>query len=147
MSLQLIKYEVESIDSRWNKLLFVCENMPYKDREMALQLNVPYINLSLKLSERLKGVPKSRYALKVVDILENIFFEKQSNIYWLGEIAILFDKQLHLNPVRLLENMSKRYKLIVSWPGESEGRGLSYAKPGHPEFFTCDETDGKILSL
>ncbi len=141
-----IKSEIDSLGSRWYKLLFVCSEKQ-NNKGMAKQLNIPYMNLNLLLSEKLKDIPKSKYAFQVSDIIESILKENPSDTYWLGDIEILFDRQLQQNPVRLLEQFGKRYKLVVSWPGECDGNNLTYATPEHPEFFTCHETDGKILKV
>lgn len=144
MHLKIIETEISLMDTRWYKLLLVSGST---GEEMAKKLGITYINLNLILSERLRNITKSKYPLYVGEILNRYFEEENQDTFWLGDIELLFDKQLQQNPVRLLENISKRYKLIVSWPGESNDKGLSYATPEHPEFFTCDETDGKILSL
>jgi hypothetical protein len=135
---QLIKSELEFLESRWNKLLIVCGKTSYKANDIAIEINVPYINLNLMLSEKLTAVSKSKYPFQVREILESILEEQQSNTYWLGDIEILFDKQLRQNPVRLLEQLGKKYKLVISWLGKCSGRNLTYATPEHPEFFNCN---------
>ncbi|WP_075981269.1 BREX-3 system P-loop-containing protein BrxF [Bacillus massilinigeriensis] len=147
MSLQQIKSEIETLDSRWYKLLIICGLKPYQDKDMANQLDIPFININLKLSEKLKDISKAKYALKVPEILQSILEQYEESYYWLGDIEILFDKQLQQNPVRLLENLGKRYSIIVTWPGQYANGQLTYATPEHPEFFSCHETDGKILEL
>jgi len=148
MNLNLLKTEIQSLEERWNKLLFLCtlqQNQPNQDKELANTLMIPFINVNQKLSEQLKDIAKSKYVLQVPGILQQILESHNQDTFWLGDIEILFDRQLQQNPVRLLENLGKRYKLIVTWPGDTNGNQLTYATPEHPEYFTCSDTDGKIL--
>lgn len=147
MDITKLQSELASLDSRWNKLLFISGISSIKAKEMANYLHIPYINLNLKLCEKLMEIPTSKYPLQVMDLIEDILENNQSTTYWIGDIEILFDQQLQQNPVRLLENIGKRYKLVVTWPGEWNERQLSYATPDHPEYFTCHETDGKIVNF
>lgn len=147
MDITKFQSELDSLGSRWNKLLFVNGISYEKAKEMASQIHIPYINLNLVLSEKLMEIPKSKYPLQVMDLIEDFLENNQSETYWIGDIEILFDQQLQQNPVRLLENIGKRYKLVVTWSGEWNERQLSYATPDHPEYFTCHETDGKIVNF
>ena len=52
----------------------------------------------------------------------------------LDNIELLFDASLALDPLRLLEEISRNWTLVVAWPGHVEGGWLIYARPGHPEY-------------
>lgn len=145
MTLQKIVAEIETLESRWNKLLFIVGLATAEDKKLANALTIPYVNVSLLVSEKLQELPKAKYPLKVGELLNDHLSSYSAPILWLGNIEILFDKQLQQHPVRLLEHLSKRFKLIVSWPGEYDGKALIYATPEHPEYFKCSELEGKIV--
>jgi len=52
----------------------------------------------------------------------------------IGDIALLFEPALQLNPLRLFLDASRRTKLIVAWPGATDGRRLAYAVPEHHHY-------------
>ncbi len=147
MDLHRIASEIDSLESRWHKILFIVGLKKNEDKQFASELNIPYINLNLRLSEKLQNIPKSNYPLQVGEMLNEIFNGYHAPALWLGNIEILFDKQLQQHPVRLLEHLSKRFKLIVSWPGEYDEKDLIYATPEHPEYFKCSELEGKVITV
>lgn len=51
-----------------------------------------------------------------------------------GDIALLFEPTLELDPLRLLLDVSRQTKLIVAWPGRREGARLFYAAPEHRHY-------------
>jgi hypothetical protein len=147
MSLHKITSEIDSLEFRWNKIIFIVGFKEDEDRHFSKTLSIPYINLNLQLSEKLQNIPKSNIPLQIGEILNEILNLYHDSIIWLGNIEILFDKQLQQHPVRLLEHLSKRFKLLVSWPGQFDGKSLIYATPDHPEYFKYDEFEGKIVTL
>jgi hypothetical protein len=147
MDLHRIGSEIDSLESRWHRILFIEGLKKNEDKQFASELNIPYINLNLRLSEKLQNIPKSNYPLQVGEMLNEIFNGYHAPVLWLGNIEILFDKQLQQHPVRLLEHLSKRFKLIVSWPGEYDEKDLIYATPEHPEYFKCSELEGKVITV
>lgn len=147
MDLQKIVTEIGSLEARWYKLLFIVGFATAEDKKIANALAVPYVNVSLLVSEKLQELPKANYPLKVGEVLSDHLSSYSVPILWLGNIEILFDKQLKQHPVRLLEQLSKRFNLIVSWPGEYKENTLIYATPEHPEYFKCSELEGKIIKI
>jgi len=136
--------ELEQIDKRWNKLIFVCSDkrtdisLPISDYE---ELNINFI-----ISEGLLEVPKEKYSFNVLNIIHNKL-KSYETIYFLNYIDILFDPVLKINPVRLFENLSKENKIIVNWPGSYNNGNLIYANFGHPEYYICDDYEGKIIEI
>jgi hypothetical protein len=105
------------------------------------------LNLNRHLSEKLQNIPKASYPLQVGEILNKWMEEYEEASFCLGDMEILFDKQLQQHPIRLLENISKRFKLIVCWPGQYDGKSLTYAIPAHPEYFTCSDFEGIVITV
>jgi hypothetical protein len=47
---------------------------------------------------------------------------------------IIFYRSLMLNPIGLLQSISRTRLLIWSWSGAIDGGFITYAYPGHPEY-------------
>jgi len=54
---------------------------------------------------------------------------------------------LHQNPLRILQDLSRSTTLLVAWPGQIQGKYLSYAEPGHPEYQQYEITDFLAVDL
>ncbi|MGM0840267.1 MAG: BREX-3 system P-loop-containing protein BrxF [Bacillota bacterium] len=144
MNYSSLKSELQQMDHWWHKLIFLCNinhelntKIPIIDK--CSKLNVNYI-----LSEKLLNISKNKYPLYVEEILLNEFVD-ESEVYFLQHIDILFDPVLQVHPIRLLENISKKYKLVIDWPGRYEDNRLYYAEYGHPEYFSCHDYEGKVI--
>lgn len=134
--------EINQMDERWNKLIFLCSDG--LDENLPSDVGVEEININLIVSEELIDVPKNRYSFNVLNIIQNQLGDKQT-VYLFEHIDILFDPSLQINPVRLFENLSKENKIIVNWPGIYKNGTLIYAEYGHPEYYTCDDFEGKVI--
>ncbi|MFN2218648.1 MAG: BREX-3 system P-loop-containing protein BrxF, partial [Anaerolineae bacterium] len=89
------------------------------------------------LTERQRKLQASRVLGQLVSDAaaaseENV--EPGSGTVLLDNIELLFDASLALDPLRLLEEISRNWTLVVAWPGQVEGGWLLYARPGHPEY-------------
>lgn len=144
MNLPNLKIEIQKMENRWHKLLFLCQNEVLEGQLANLDTKIEVLNLNLMLSESLINTPKNKYPLYVEEIVQNLLHDS-SKIYLLQHIEMLFDPILQTHPIRLLENVSKRNKLIVIWPGAYENGILIYAENGHPEYFICSDFEGKVI--
>jgi len=103
-----------------------------------------FLNVSLELSRSLLDLTERQRKLQASRVLgqlvsdaaaaseENV--EPGSGTVLLDNIELLFDASLALDPLRLLEEISRNWTLVVAWPGQVEGGWLLYARPGHPEY-------------
>lgn len=103
-----------------------------------------FLNVSLELSRSLLDLTERQRKLQASRVLgqlvsdaaaaseENV--EPGSGAVLLDNIELLFDASLALDPLRLLEEISRNWTLVVAWPGQVEGGWLLYARPGHPEY-------------
>ncbi|MCD8511342.1 MAG: BREX-3 system P-loop-containing protein BrxF [Bacillus sp. (in: Bacteria)] len=104
--------------------------------EQIRTIPMTYVNLNLDLSEKLKSLPSSKRGRKVPGIIRGILHEKREEIIFIERMEYLFDKELQLDPLRLLESLSGNKKIIIWWPGELDGNCLKYAGADHPEYYT-----------
>ncbi|MGE0977109.1 virulence associated protein [Bacillus cereus] len=145
MDFHLLKNEIENMSSWWHKLIFICNVESIVDRIVSLNSDIEVLNVNLILSESLVSVSKNKYPLYVEDVMQHKI-NNSSKIYLLQYIDILFDPDLQINSIRLLENISKRNNLIVIWPGVYKNGQLMYAESGHPEYYSNGNFEGKAIT-
>jgi len=133
---------------RRHQLLILC-HPPHRSvlPRLAQQLHFPLIPLSLCLSEALLEYPHSRQPRMAGMLLERLVSGYEETVVGLHQIELLFLPQLQLEPLRLLEQLSRNKVLIVSWPGQYEAGCLIYAEPWHPEYRRYPETDARIMTF
>ena len=118
-------------------------------KALAREQEVPYLNLNLALSQRLLDVTTRERPLRARRIVENLIAQHPGDTIALDNIELLFDPALQLNPLALLQRLSRQRTVIAAWGGTYDaGRDvLTYAKPGHPEYTRCEEPEGMLLTL
>jgi hypothetical protein len=65
----------------------------------------------------------------------------------LDNLEILFDPALKLDPLRLLQGMSRNRTIVAAWNGAYIEGSLTYAKPDHPEYRSYREIDAITVPL
>ena len=103
------------------------------------------INVNLCLSERLLDLTQKQRARKVARLLDDIVREQGTDTTVLDNIEILFSPDLHQDPLRLLQNLSRRRTIVAVWPGHLEEDHLIYATPGHPEYRREPKPEGNLV--
>jgi hypothetical protein len=91
------------------------------------------VNVGLALSERLLELSMRQRALKASGVLEDLISAGSPDVVALTDIEVLFAAELALDPLRLLQNLSRHRTVIAVWPGYVDGDAIAYAEPGHPE--------------
>lgn len=104
------------------------------------------VNLNLELSKKLLTIQRKKYPLKVQELIEGIV-NTPDKIILLDHIEIIFDSALKQNPLKLLQNLSRNRSLIAIWPGKYENGMLTYAVPGHQEYFSEINQDATVLKV
>ena len=90
------------------------------------------LNLGLALSRRLLDISSHQRPAQAPILLADLLADQEPTMLY--DIELLFDPILQLEPLRALKAASRSRTLLVLWPGASEDEGLTYAKPGHPEY-------------
>jgi hypothetical protein len=113
-------------------------------REVQTETAAPLLNVSLELSKVLLELTERQRKLQASRVLGQLVsdaaaaweesVEPVSGTVLLDNIELLFHASLALDPLRLLEEVSRTWTLVVAWPGYVEGGWLVYAQPGHPEY-------------
>ena len=102
--------------------------------ELAEDLECPLINLSLELSTRLLDLTEKQRSLQASTLLSEILEAAESGIVLIDRIELLFHPSLRLDPLTILQNLSRNVCLVVNWPGTLCAGSLTYASSTHPEF-------------
>lgn len=108
----------------------------------AARREYPALDMGMKLSETLVGVPETKRALRAGGAVRELVTQVAgaSAVLAIDNINILFDPALSLSPLDLLTDISRALTLIAAWPGQctwSEElmlKSLSHADPSHDEY-------------
>jgi hypothetical protein len=96
--------------------------------------NVSVINVNLELSRQLLPLTTRQRPLRVASLLSDMVTAVDNEIVLLTHINLLFDPTLQQDPLRLLQNLSRRKTITALWEGQIQGQYLTYARPDHPEY-------------
>lgn len=102
-------------------------------QEIGASTSAPLINVNLELSRRMLDLTERQGALQAQKLLSKIITEATSDVVLLDNIEILFDIRLQLDPLRLLQGLSRNKTIVAVWNGSTIDGYLTYAVPGHPE--------------
>jgi DNA polymerase III delta prime subunit len=113
---------------------------------VAREAGWPIVNLNLCLSESLLELTHRQRALRADRIVGEIVQEAEADTVILDNIEILFTVGLKLDPLRLLQGLSRNRTIIAAWPGSIEGDTLLYGESGHPEYRRETRIEAIIVS-
>jgi hypothetical protein len=101
--------------------------------ELSAKHKWPRVNVNLCLSEKLLELTHRQRAVRVAGILEDVVRDEKVNVVLLDNIELLFASELALDPLKLLQSLSRNRTIVAAWSGDFDGAFLTYAEPGHPE--------------
>lgn len=115
--------------------------------QLADQLNLPVINLSLKMSEKLLSLTRRQRRLKAEELARDVIDEHNGLNVCLENTELLFDSSLRLNPLVFLQDISRNRLVVSSWNGTYDGKHLSFGYRGHPDFYQQTPTGYPVFSV
>jgi hypothetical protein len=146
-----IEAEIGTLESAYHRLLLIVgRHETGKTRLVrALQekLNLPMINLNLQVSKRLLDLTGRQRILNVPKILAELAHRDNCKPAIFDNTEILFDDNLKLDPLRLLQSISRNMTVVATWNGNVEKENLCYAEPSHPEYKRYPTHGLRIISL
>ena len=116
-------------------------------RELSQRHGFPTINLNLTLSKRLLDLTVKERPLRVSRILSAVVADHLAEIILLDNIELLFEPSLQQSTLACLQALSRNRTIVAAWPGTYDGRFLTYAEPGHPEYRRYESPDASVLTL
>lgn len=99
---------------------------------LALHLGCPDLKIGRSLSASLLELSPRLRAASAEDTFLDLLLGAASDTLCLDHLEVLFDPALRLSAVDLIQNASRRFVLVASWPGEIDGQGLSFGPADHP---------------
>jgi len=144
---------VESVSEKYHKIVLVIGSFGsgktdlLRSYESRNPESAEYINLNHALTKRLIDIPSRQLLFESEKCLNEIFEESKSPIALVDNIEALFDPSLSLDPLRLLQRLSRSKTLVVAWPGRCKEGEVSYAEPGYKEHKTYPLKDLVIIDL
>jgi hypothetical protein len=103
-------------------------------REVHERTSAPLVNVNLELSMRMLDLTERQRALQLPRLLAEIVGASAADVVLLDNIEVLFDVSLMLDPLRLLQGLSRNKTVVAAWSGSVEGKHMVYATPDHAEY-------------
>ena len=122
-------------------------------QEISSGKNLKIMNVNLEMSRALMELPVQRRESRASRLFNEIItdFMSQSpgdeQLILLDNLEILFDKDLKLDPLVLLQGISRNITIIASWNGTISNGRLTFARTGHPEYRFYDKIDAQIIEI
>lgn len=140
---------VRSVDSSYHRLVLIvgATGKTAALERVARDQGWALVNLNLSLSERLLELTRAHRARRASAIAEEIVKEAGTATVLLDNLEILFGVDLQLDPLRLLQALSRFRTVAAAWPGSLDGGHLVYAEPGHPEYRREARPDTPIVLM
>ncbi|MBF0133379.1 MAG: BREX-3 system P-loop-containing protein BrxF [Magnetococcales bacterium] len=105
------------------------------------------INLGLELSRAMLELTERQRPLRVQKLLEGCLGSPGGAVTWLDNTEILFEASLKLDPLRLLQTISRDRLVVASWNGSVVKSDLTFAVPEHSEFRRYPSRELLLVSL
>lgn len=139
----------EQAQRQYHRLVLLCGG-DWQTRTQILKaaaerMDWPYLAMGLSLAERLLPCGPQQRPLRLERELEALLPPGPG--VFLDQLEILFDADLHANPLPLLEQFSRQQQVIASWPGKLQATNLVYAEPWHAEYHTYPLGDRLYYAL
>ncbi len=142
--------KIKEIEELYHRLLLLVGPAHCGKTELLQNLHqetsAPLININLELSRRMLEIPEAKRAYFLPQVLKDIL-PRESGLILLDNIEILFDNSLRQDPLKLLQNQSRKHSIIAAWNGSIDGESLTYAAAGHPEYRRYPAQDLAYLNL
>ena len=105
------------------------------------------LNVNLELSKKMLELTRSQRSRQVEKLLKEVIASVPGDVVLLDNLEILFDTALELQPLRLLQVLSRNRTIVASWNGSFQGGTLIYAEPGHPEFLQIKQPEAVVITV
>jgi len=105
------------------------------------------LNVNLELSKKMLELTRTQRSRQVEKLLKDLIAATQGEVVLLDNLEILFDTALDVEPVRLLQVVSRNRPTVASWTGSYSNGTLTYAEPGHPEFAQFNQLDAVVITV
>ncbi|EPF6298681.1 BREX-3 system P-loop-containing protein BrxF [Acinetobacter baumannii] len=146
----LISNEIlNQLASLHNKRDRLCLFINYQEPVNSPNLGeIPFINVGQQLSEKLLMLPQQERSTQASLFFSEIIRYSSSELVGLSRLEILFNRDLAIDPLKLLRENAKEKTILALWPGHFDHKmGLTYAQPNHSEYRLYKPQDIKDLLI
>jgi hypothetical protein len=116
-------------------------------KQVATELGLPIINLSLLLSQRLLNQNRRQRALNAEDVATEVIDKNYKSGLCLDDTELLFDSTLKLNPLVFLREITRNRLIVATWNGVLTGGELRFGQTGHPDFFSLPVNGFPVVTV
>jgi hypothetical protein len=116
-------------------------------RSISEKCQIPLLNLGLELSKKLLSLTVTERRLKASDVIADLLDACGSARLAVDNTEIMFDPALMLNPLGLLQSISRTRLLVWSWNGEVQEGHVTYAYPRHAEYNRTPTAEMTLIAL
>jgi midasin (ATPase involved in ribosome maturation) len=146
-----LEQAIQQAASQYFRLVLLA-GVPGSGKTAALQavahtLGCQLVNVNLELSKRLLELTRTQRSRQIERLLREVIAAAPGDVVLLDNLEILFDTVLEVEPLRLLQVLSRNRTIVASWNGSFNGGTLTYAEPGHPEFIQFKQTEAVVISV
>ncbi|NLO77846.1 MAG: BREX-3 system P-loop-containing protein BrxF [Methanomicrobiales archaeon] len=107
-------------------------------RKLGRETGREILNVNLELSKALLELTRNERMRKGARLLEEIvdtrYPDNETALF--DNTEILFDTDLKIDPLKLLQQLSRERCIVTTWNGTVENETLVYAQPAHREYRT-----------
>lgn len=107
----------------------------------------PIVNVNKVVAEELLDLDPQERAINCKRVMSNSIADAEGAAVALDNIEILFEEHLRQDTLRLLQSLSRTTTLVVSWPGDFDGRNLTFAEPGHRDYRKYTDPGVRIVTM
>lgn len=126
-----IQDQLLSLQNKREKLCLIINSHLLSNMVRDLQC----INIGQQLSGKLIMVPKQERSIQAALIFREMIRSSTAELVGINRLEILFNRELAVDPLKLLLANAKEKTILALWPGHYDPKiGLTYAQPNHPEY-------------
>lgn len=145
-----LEQAIQQAPSQYFRLVILA-GVPGSGKTAALQsvaqkLGCQLVNVNLELSKKMLELSRTQRSKQVERLLKEVIAAAPGELLLLDNLEILFDTDLEVEPLRLLQVASRNRTIVASWNGSFQAGTLTYAEPGHPEFIQFKQTEAVVIA-
>ena len=139
-----IQRKIEALAGEYHRLILIAGSSGSGKttllRHLGEETGTEILNVNLECSKALLELTRKQRMHKGAMLLEGIIASRYATneTVFLDNTEILFDTDLKIDPLRLLQQLSRERCIVATWNGTVENEALTYARPDHQEYRTYD---------
>jgi hypothetical protein len=114
-------------------------------QSVAQKVGCQLVNVNLELSKRMLVLTRTQRSRQVERLLKDVIAVVSGDVVLLDNLELLFDPSLEVEPLRLLQVVSRNRTIVAAWNGRYRDGTLTYADPGHPEFVQYKHPEAIVI--